>query len=406
MILVLGSTLFWGNSCEEMTNILPDARQENVSGTGAGESDYILFAQDDGSIRLSGSQAEQVKTLLDKIDPNVALTMGETRITDEQFREIKEFTDKNLAVPNDPVKTFHNIFAWIVSNISYDHADNDPYPVFIHRKGVCQGYANLLKVMCISQGIPTIVTNGYIDDIAHAWNYVYLNGEWKVSDPTNNDCCNNRLVPERLDIIFHKDDKFVYNYEFGHLNIKQVKASDSFLIIPFGVSGIQITSFSPVFDLPSSITEISLGRNIETLGEDNLYLGLNRHGQNIRKVMVDKENTELEEYGNIIYKKKTDTEIPYYIPLAVERIEIKAIEEVDKNFITYVPGLVEIVFARGTKRINSYAVEYCENLKKVYVPHDIEMIAEDAFANVSEQLEIIRYEENEGGTGIPVVTID
>lgn len=78
----------------------------------------------------------------------------------------------------------------------------------------------------------------------------------------------------------------------------------------------------------------------------------------------------------------------------------------DKNFITNIPGLVEIVFARGTKRINSYAVEYCENLKKVYVPHDIEMIAEDAFANVSEQLEIIRYEENEGGTGIPVVTID
>lgn len=404
MILILGSILFGGNSCEEMTNILPDTRQDRVSGTGAGESDYMLFAQDDGSVRLSGSQAEQVKTLLDRIDPNVALAMGETRITDEQYREIKEFTDKNLAVPNDPVKTFHNIFTWIVNNISYDYADNDPYPVFIYRKGVCQGYANLLKVMCISQGIPTIIANGYISYMAHAWNYVYLNGEWKVSDPTNSDCCNNSLEPESLDIIFHENDQFVYNYEFGHLNIKQVKTSDSFLVIPFGVSGIQITSFNPVFDLPSPITEISLGRNIETLGEDYLFIGLKRYGQNIRKVMVDKENTELEEYGNIIYKKKT--EIPYYIPLAVERIEMKAIEVVDKNFITNIPGLVEIVFAKGTKRINSYAVDYCAKLKKAYVPHDIEIIAEDAFTNVSEHLEIIRYEENEGGTGIPVVTID
>ena len=53
-------------------------------------------------------------------------------------------------------------------------------------KGICFDYAALLAVMLRSEGIPTRVMIGNVtpENIYHAWNNVFLDGEWVWMDPT------------------------------------------------------------------------------------------------------------------------------------------------------------------------------------------------------------------------------
>jgi len=53
-------------------------------------------------------------------------------------------------------------------------------------KGICFDYSVLLAVMLRSQGIPTRVMIGMVspENLYHAWNTVYLNGEWVWMDAT------------------------------------------------------------------------------------------------------------------------------------------------------------------------------------------------------------------------------
>lgn len=53
-------------------------------------------------------------------------------------------------------------------------------------KGICFDYSVLLATMLRAQGIPTRVMIGYVspENLYHAWNSVYINGEWVWMDPT------------------------------------------------------------------------------------------------------------------------------------------------------------------------------------------------------------------------------
>ena len=65
-------------------------------------------------------------------------------------------------------------------------------------KGICFDYAALLAVMLRSEGIPTRVMIGNVtpENIYHAWNNVFLDGEWVWMDPT-------------LDGTRHKEDDYI-----------------------------------------------------------------------------------------------------------------------------------------------------------------------------------------------------
>nr|WP_244386687.1 transglutaminase-like domain-containing protein [Raoultibacter timonensis] len=96
------------------------------------------------------------------------------------------------------------VYDWIVENVSYDNekaksvvngtiADGylpDPDATMQSKTGICFDYASLAAAMLRSQGIPCKIITGYVspDSIYHAWNMVYLNGEWisaKVSVKSN-----------------------------------------------------------------------------------------------------------------------------------------------------------------------------------------------------------------------------
>ena len=53
------------------------------------------------------------------------------------------------------------------------------------RKGICFDFAALMCCMLRSQGIPTQMVIGYADSCYHAWNRVYVDGQWRLVDTTS-----------------------------------------------------------------------------------------------------------------------------------------------------------------------------------------------------------------------------
>lgn len=86
----------------------------------------------------------------------------------------------------EKIKAIHDK---IVNETAYDDSNGDeahsPAGVAIERKAVCDGYSRMFAIMLTMIDIPVVqVTSGTMD---HAFNLVYVNGEWLLVDATYND---------------------------------------------------------------------------------------------------------------------------------------------------------------------------------------------------------------------------
>jgi hypothetical protein len=92
---------------------------------------------------------------------------------------------------------------WIAKNIRYDKAEmkwlkrsnKTAYEVLQNRKAVCEGMANLFEQMCANENIVCYTITGHAYGsflrrlfncchMRHAWNVVYVSGQWKPVDVT------------------------------------------------------------------------------------------------------------------------------------------------------------------------------------------------------------------------------
>ena len=120
-----------------------------------------------------------------------------------------------------------------------------------------------------------------------------------------------------------------------------------------------------------------------------MNLIINSYGKYIQTIHIDEKNPKLEEYKGLVYFKGSTEGKPYYIPGGMERIEIKPIKVISKNFICNLPNVKEIYFPEGTEELEAYAVENCPNLERVYVPEGA-TVSSSALYNCNRKAEIIR----------------
>lgn len=367
-----------------------------------------FFPVEDDAVKLSGTYHEKALTLLQSIKPEEALVLYDTKITEEQFQEIKTFTDDLVKGLTTQKEVHDKIFNWVHSNVQYAESDNDPYAVFVNKKAICQGYANLLKVMLLSQNIPAVSANGFTWGQGHAWIYAYADGEWYLSDATNNiliaakdiSACGD-FKPYFLELAVYEDDNYLVEYSGGELVLTRIKKGDTKFTVPYSANGFIITSFNPETEIPENVKEIYIGKNIEVLSYGGV-MGLQLYGKSVEQVHVDPANAYLEEYEGVIYQKQGDTITPYYIPPMTTRIVLKPNKLYSKGVIVGHQYVEEIVFPEGVQVIGDYAIENCPNLKRVYIPEDA-VISKKALYNIWQNVEIIR-EKTE--TGIHSVTMD
>lgn len=88
------------------------------------------------------------------------------------------------------------VYTYVAEHIKYDDDKifgleynylPDIEQTYIDEKGICYDYASLMASMLRSMGIPAKLVKGYASynpDTYHAWNEVYLDGEWIILDVT------------------------------------------------------------------------------------------------------------------------------------------------------------------------------------------------------------------------------
>lgn len=351
---------------------------------------YILAAMDP-------QRALDISMFSEKSDPN-ALTADQLAQMKAKADEVTKDCKNNL----EKLKALQN---FVIKNTTYDNngnGRNDPYGAFSGGVCVCQGYANILKVLLYTQGIPCIGINGNLfqGDVylgAHAWDYVYADGKWYVNDPTNGGFFEmdkidtyKHLQPLRTDIEVFEDDQFGYDFFQGHLNVSRVKSSGDILTVPFSTHKLRVSAFIPHQDLPKNVKQVYLGRNIVSLGDDQV-VSLAERGTNVETVFVEDQNTKFAAKDGVVYTKNWMKKIEslVFIPAAMKSVKLQPIERLEKNIIARHNSIEQLVIVPGTKVMESYAVESCPNLKRVYLPNDCEM-QKDALYRCAKDVQITR----------------
>lgn len=353
-------------------------------------------SEDDSTDLLWVNPAERPKLLLEAAGRDCGKELGaHIEIEDYQYDEIAEFTKDLVKGCSTEYQKYNKVYSWIRNNIKYEYTDNKPYTVFTQKKGICQGYADLLTVMLHSLEIPCITVNGFIPEGGHAWNYLNADDHWYMSDPTNgfkfdiDDVASyqNRFNVTAIQASLFEDEYCTYNYYNQALNVESFKSGNSVVYVPYSVNGFKITSVNPTKEDSKDIKELYLGKNIATLDIDGNTFGINIRYKGIEIIEVDPKNSYMSSYYNVIYKGDE----MYMVAPAVKFLQIKPIKLDKESKLKNLEKLECIVFESGTERLDAYVVEYCPNLKKAYIPEDTE-VDQNAFSNVHPDFEIIRGE--------------
>lgn len=395
--LALAATMF--ASCSNETEGIEDITPSKPT---TGETTRN-FPADDGAEELTGNEVQKFWKLLQGADDAFSKRRASYQITDEEFDEIKAFTDELVKSARNEEQRYKRIWNWITTNIKYNKTgtpySNEPYDVFKNRICICQGYANLMSVMALSQGIDVINVNGYLGTIGgHAWNYVRYGGTWYAIDPTNGgqftasstSTYDDWLYIYSADGNFLETDQYAYNFQDATLNLNEVKTADDVMQVPFSVTlnngkSYQVACFNPSKPLPANVRELYIGTNIKTLGDYNV-VGLKENAPGVEAAYVDPDNQYLSSYEGIVYRRTDETE-PFYIPAAMKRITLPPMEIAFKNVIYGHQAVEEVIFDQSTKEIQAWAVENCPNLKRAYIPAGAHVDA-DAFGGSHPDFEI------------------
>jgi hypothetical protein len=130
---------------------------------------------------------------------------------DQHVRQVEmsnEMSPQEIAISvsapfESEVEKIRAIYSWIVMNISYDERSLKPeelsynyntFEIIKGRRAVCAGFAHLFQSLSTYVGIPCEIIVGYAfghdqiersyDQPNHAWNAVWIHGDWKLIDIT------------------------------------------------------------------------------------------------------------------------------------------------------------------------------------------------------------------------------
>ncbi len=386
------------NSCTSDNEELAGTQEQPTDSFAPIVKDFEFPAEETSTLLPEGEEAALAE-LVSNADPSIALQLGETDCTEEEFEEIKAFVDEELRGETGE-ETYLNIFKWLTKNVKYASPEEiaylRPYDVFRYKKCVCQGYANLHKVMMLTQELPAFIANGWLATLGgHAWNYVYDGEKWWVSDATNGNKYlmsnvgeyTDRLIPHRADVTFFEDDIYTYGFKNHELNINMVKSTaPEEICLPRSVGGYTVTCFDPEFALPMHVKVLGLPKNISTLSQYTSTL--QEYTPGLEEIHVEDGHPALESYKGIVYLK--DKKDPYFFPAKIKVVELKMKMTMGKNAIYDLPEVEEIIIPEGVKKIEDYAIENCPKLKIVRIPESVKTIGEQFIYRCPADVQVLR----------------
>lgn len=175
----------------------PETEEQPEAETELPDSEEETEGQEEIYIRGEASEeqiaAEQKAwTLINKYaDPDYFLTDPEREyMTDAQFEELRQAASQAVTGCTTQYEKIKAIMAFVADRTYYDYYayyNNkpsywSPYEVYEQKRAMCSGYAELMRTLCISIGIPCMDLEGH----AHEYNAVYdsENAKWIFVDAT------------------------------------------------------------------------------------------------------------------------------------------------------------------------------------------------------------------------------
>lgn len=181
------------------------------------------------------------------------------------------------------------IIKYLVATVSYDvdeiefesHTINDSYKAYgalVNHKAVCSGYAKAFDLLAKSCGLSTTIVTGEAINSAnqngpHAWNQIYLDGEWYNVDVTFEDPITN--VEVGFNQLFNKyinctDAEFAINHirETGH-NCTATKYGRRVVAYYLNTG---VVDFNANLDILRKFYEKQIGEYAATGSEDEMKL--------------------------------------------------------------------------------------------------------------------------------------
>lgn len=158
-------------------------------------------------------------------------------------------------------ETVINIDNYLRKVVSYkDKVSNahNSYGALINGYAVCEGYARAFKLLCDKVGIPALVIIGEADfglapqklfgadlvvnniNYNHAWNIVYVDGEWYHFDTTWNDTLGESKYRFISDAEIRKDHKFDNKYLDEIIALLYGKGVDTYTGVKVNTMGYNI----------------------------------------------------------------------------------------------------------------------------------------------------------------------
>lgn len=138
------------------------------------------------------------------------VALSELRLNDQaQERVLRDLAATITHGISDEYAKLLAIHDWVAQNVYYDYDGmsatsyqaNTAYPVYLSRRAVCQGYAELAAALLRASAIPARVVVGHAlgatagvttwaeadhSTSNHAWNEAFVNGRWVIFDATWN----------------------------------------------------------------------------------------------------------------------------------------------------------------------------------------------------------------------------
>lgn len=124
------------------------------------------------------------------------MSLGNKKEFEAADKIINEIVSRVKAKTNDPRKMVELVNDELCDLINVHSVESGEtfsmpslYTAVVEKDGICDGYSIAFKYIMDKLGIPCIRLGGMIRGtiIAHAWNEVYVDGEWKIIDVFSND---------------------------------------------------------------------------------------------------------------------------------------------------------------------------------------------------------------------------
>ena len=160
---------------------------------GSGTYKVTVYEQVKGTQYQSLSTISFKASIADEFSPYLYPNQYAWYDADSQAVVQAEALCAGLTTDGQKVDAVHS---FVISRFMYDYIkamtvkSNTTYlpdvdSTLFEKKGICFDFAALMCCMLRSQGIPTQLVIGDADACYHAWNRVYVDGQWRLIDTTS-----------------------------------------------------------------------------------------------------------------------------------------------------------------------------------------------------------------------------